>query len=64
MRETSKCQVCNELTDSKVCPQCESHNLVTVYQCDHCKKSFFWRGSEKDCCHAIKEAKKKGKERQ
>jgi hypothetical protein len=62
MRITSKCSRCNELSDTKVCPQCGSDQLVTVYECSVCKKTFFWRGSEKECCAKVKEAKRKEKQ--
>jgi DNA-directed RNA polymerase subunit RPC12/RpoP len=60
MRVMYKCMVCNEVFERGVrCPQCESDNFVTAYQCDLCKKTWFWRSSEKECCAKKKEERSK-----
>lgn len=60
MKIVYKCMVCNEAFEhGSCCPQCESEELFTVYRCEVCKKTWFWRSSEKECCHKIKEEKRK-----
>lgn len=58
MRVTSKCNVCNELTDEKECPQCDSLDLFVVYECSHCKKTWYSRNHERTCCEKAKKEKK------
>lgn len=59
MRIRNKCQVCNEVTDLYECPQCYSTEIVTVYCCGICGKAYYWRSSEKECCHKVKEERSK-----
>jgi hypothetical protein len=60
MRIRNYCSVCHETFDAMACPQCYSTEFVTVYVCDVCKKSYYWRQSEKNCCDKVKELSKKG----
>ena len=59
MKIFNKCCCCKELHNEVECPNCYTVEHEVIYQCEKCKKTWYFKSSEKECCKKDKEESKK-----